>query len=292
MSYKVIFSGIAVSMIFGFSFLFTKNALDFVSPLVFLSYRFSVAFTFFLLLIATGLVKIERKPYWRLWKLVLLQPVAYFIFETFGLERINSSEAGMIIALIPIVVNVLAVFFLKEKADLVHYLLVTCGFVGVVLVVGFNLSWGSFFGKLLMIFAVLSGAIYNIMSRKLSKEFTPQEITFFMMMSGFLFFTMINVFTGQMKIVLNVQTITSSLYLGIFSSAGAFFLVNYMAKNASPILTTTFSNLTTIISVIAGVIFRKEIVEFQQIIGMTAILLSLFGITLRSRTLKKLKPQL
>lgn len=289
MSLSVILSGVGVSTIFGFSFLFTKNALDFVSPVNFLVYRFFVASLVFLLLLSFKIITIERKPYWKLWKLILFQPILYFTFEIYGIDRINSSEAGMIIALIPIVVNVLSAFILKEKADLLHYILLTMGFLGVVLIVGFNLSMQNFFGKTLMLLAVFSGSMYTILSRKLSKDFKPQEITFFMMISGFLFFSIINLFTNQFKVVLNLQVLASALYLGTFSSAVAFFLLNYMVKKASPTLTTVFSNLTTVISVIAGVIFRKEIIGIQQIIGMTMILSSLLVITVRGQRMKVLQ---
>lgn len=281
MHFTVILAGIGVSLIFGLSFLFTKNALDYLSPMTLLSYRFLVALIFFIILLTFRLLKLEKKPYWKLWKLVLFQPVLYFIFETYGVERINSSEAGMIVALIPIVVNLLAIFMLKEKADLSHYSLVSLGFVGVVFIVGVDLSSENLLGKMLMLLAVLSAGFYTIFSRKLSKEFTPQQITFFMMLSGFLFFTIVALITEEMKFVPNPQAFVSVLYLGVFSSAAAFFLLNYMVKRASPTFTTLFSNLTTVISVLAGVIFRNETVKTQQIFGMILILLSLSLATLR-----------
>lgn len=288
MSFNVMIAGISVSMIFGFSFLFTKNALDFVSPMNFLVYRFFVASVLFLLLLSFRVIKIGKKPYWKLWKLILFQPILYFIFETYGVDKINSSEAGMIVALIPIVVNILSIFVLKEKADFIHYAMVAAGFFGVILIVGFNISMQNLIGKTLMLLAVFSGSMYTVLSRKLSKEFEPQEITFFMMVGGFLFFSMISLLTDQIKVVINLQVFTSALYLGILSSAVAFFLLNYMVKKASPTLTTVFSNLTTVVSVIAGVIFRKEIIGIQQIIGMTLILSSLLMITIRGQKTVKI----
>jgi len=71
MDLRVLLSGLAYSTIFGLSFLFTKNALDYVTPLTFLSLRFIVAFLSYLLLLITGAVKLGKKPYWKLWKLVL-----------------------------------------------------------------------------------------------------------------------------------------------------------------------------------------------------------------------------
>ncbi|AAD36094.1 membrane protein [Thermotoga maritima MSB8] len=287
MDLRVLLSGLAYSTIFGLSFLFTKNALDYVTPLTFLSFRFIVAFLSYLLLLITGAVKLGKKPYWKLWKLVLFQPVLYFLFETYGLQRVNSSEAGMIIALIPIVVNLLAPFILKEKGDLLHYLLVGMGFLGVSLIVGFNITPGNIVGKVFMLLAVLSGAMYSVFSRKFSKEFTPTEITFFMMMTGAVFFTLLSLSTGDFRPVFNVDVVIGALYLGVLSSTVAFFLLNYAIRKLSPIFTTLFSNFTTVVSVIAGVVFRNETVGIQQIAGMGLIISSLIIMSLR-RSYKRL----
>ncbi|MEJ5228429.1 MAG: DMT family transporter [Pseudothermotoga sp.] len=283
MHFTVVLAGIGVSLIFGLSFLFTKNALDFIPPMTLLSYRFLVAFIFFAILLAFRVIRIERKPYWKLWKLVLFQPILYFIFEAYGVQRIKSAEAGMIIALIPIVVNVLAVFILKEKADFLHYLLVVLGFVGVIFIVGVDLSLDNILGKILMLLAVLSAGFYTVLSRKLIRQFTAEQITFFMMLTGFLFFATITIARGEMNFFFNLQTLISVLYLGILSSAVAFFLLNYMVKRASPTLTTLFSNFTTVVSVVAGVIFRDETVKVQQVVGMAFILVSLLLATLRKK---------
>ncbi len=286
MSWKVVLAGVCVSLIFGFSFLFTKNALDHLNPLTFLSYRFFVASVLFVALKFFGVVRFEKKPYWKLWRLIVFQPILYFLFETMGVARINSSEAGMIVALIPIVVNVLAIFMLKERGDSVHYTLLITSFLGSVLIVGFDLTAQNLLGKLLMLLAVFSAAFYTIIARKLSKEFTPEEISFFMMISGFIFFTLVSMLAGQFGLAFNVHIVSAALYLGILSSAVAFFLLNYMVKHASPILTSLFSNLTTVVACLAGVAFRGERIGSEQILGVTIVLTSLFVMTNRSRQTK------
>lgn len=279
-------AGFCVSFIFGFSFLFTKNALDHLNPLTFLSYRFFVASVLFVALKFFGVVRFEKKPYWKLWRLIIFQPILYFLFETMGVARIISSEAGMIVALIPIIVNVLAIFMLRERADSIHYALLLTGFLGSVLIVGFDLTAQNLLGKLLMLLAVFSAAFYTINARKLSKEFTPEEISFFMMITGFIFFTLVSVLAGQFKLLLNVHTVSAAMYLGILSSAVAFYLLNYMVKHASPILTSLFSNLTTVVACLAGVVFRGERIGSEQILGVTIVLTSLFVMTIRSRQTK------
>lgn len=286
MSWKVILAGVCVSLIFGFSFLFTKNALDYVKPLTFLSYRFFVASLFFLFLLIFRAIRLRKKPYWKLWKLIVFQPILYFFFETIGLQRINASEAGMIVALIPIFVNVLAIFLLKEKGDRYHYMLLVSSFLGSILIVGFNLTEEALFGKISMLIAVISAAFYTILSRKLSSEFEPYEISFLMMISGFAFFTLVSKLSGEFRLVLNLQTILGALYLGTLSSAIAFFLLNYMVKHAPSILVSLFSNLTTVVACLAGVLFRNEKISLQQILGVVIVLVSLFVMAYRNREKK------
>lgn len=286
MSWKVVLAGVCVSLIFGFSFLFTKNALDYVKPLTFLSYRFFVASLFFLFLLLFRAIRLGRKPYWKLWKLIVFQPILYFFFETIGLQRINASEAGMIVALIPILVNVFAIFLLKEKGDRYHYLLLVSSFLGSILIVGFNLTKGALPGKISMLIAVASAAFYTILARRLSREFEPHEISFSMMISGFIFFTLVSKLSGEFRLVLNIHTISAALYLGVLSSAVAFFLHNYMVKHAPSILVSLFSNLTTVVACLAGVLFRNEKISLQQILGVVIVLVSLFVITYRNREKK------
>lgn len=236
-----------------------------------------------------GFIKIGKKPYWKLWRVSIFQPVLYFIFETNGLKYANSSEAGMLIAMIPIVVVLLSPILLKEKIKWYQVFFAFMSFIGVVLIVGNNFELSSsLFGKLLIIGAVFSAALYNIFSRKLSKEFSPEEITFFMMVTGFLFFTFLSLLSGQFSLSFNLPVALGAIYLGILSSTVAFFLVNYMVSKVSPTITSLFSNLTTIVSVLAGSFVRKEVITGFQILGMILILSALTGISIiRSRDYQK-----
>jgi len=277
LSLKVFFSGLAVSFIFGLSFLFTKNSIEHVPVYTFLVYRFFVATVVMFLLTGIGIIKLSKKPYWKLWRVAIFQPILYFIFETNGLKYTKSSEAGMLIAMIPIMVMILSPIFLKEKIKWYQLFFAFISFLGVVLIVGVESTGGALIGKILVLGAVFSAAFYNIFSRKLAEEFKPEEITFFMMLTGFVFFTIVSLLTKQFIIETSVTVLVGALYLGILSSTVAFFLVNYMLSKVSPTISSLFSNLTTIVSVLAGSIIRHEVIRPIQIIGMVLILLALFG---------------
>ena len=135
--YLPIFSGLGYSAIFGFSFLFTKNALTNINPFHLLAFRFSVAAITLTLLLFLGVIKINYKN--KKMKVLLLlgltEPVMYFIFETLGINRTTSSEAGLMISLIPVAVTILASIFLKEKPSRKQLLFIILSVAGVAFII-------------------------------------------------------------------------------------------------------------------------------------------------------------
>jgi drug/metabolite transporter (DMT)-like permease len=112
-----VLAGVVSSSIFGLSFLFSKMALAEAGIYELLSFRFLTAF---LIMSVLALLKIIRLDYKGknikgLLILGLMEPVIYFIFETYGIKFSSSSIAGLMISLIPIGVVILSAYFLKEK---------------------------------------------------------------------------------------------------------------------------------------------------------------------------------
>ena len=105
------------NVIFGFSFLFSKVALDFAHPLIILAVRFTVAFAVLNILWLVGIIKLDFKGKSKR-KIILMaiaQPLLYFIFELYGIENTSSAISGVIISLVPVAVLFLSTAFLKEK---------------------------------------------------------------------------------------------------------------------------------------------------------------------------------
>ncbi|ACL69618.1 DMT family transporter [Halothermothrix orenii] len=296
--YLPVISGITFSTIFGFSFMFTKEALDIISPFQLLGYRFATAALVLTLLYVTGLIKInlKGKKLGLLFTLALIQPVLYFVFETLGIHLTTSSEAGLMISLIPVVVAILASIFLKEKPNRVQLFFIILSVVGVAFIMVMKGALSvekNYFGIFLLLGAVSMAGIYNILSRKLSLNFKPVEITFVMMWFGAIFFNIISFWQirGNWKIyfgiILRPHVLTSVMYLGILSSVVAFFLVNFTLSRIQSFQSAVFSNLTTVISVMAGIIFRNEPFYWFQIIGAVMIITGVWGTNYYGRNLKK-----
>lgn len=278
------------SLIFGLSFLFSKKALALSSPFELLSFRFLTAFLIMTLLIITGIIKVnyKNKPMTSLFLLGLCQPILYFIFETYGIKYSTSSQAGLMIALIPVFVAMLGAYFLKEiplKKQIFFILISITGVVYIILMGNSHSGVISTFGTIMLILAVVSAGFFNILSRKLSTSFSPIEITYFMMGLGALFFNTISIFShlvngdlGSYFILFSNKDFMISIgYLGILSSLIGFFLVNYTLSKITASASSAFANLSTIVTVCAGVLFLNESFYYYHFIGAVMILTGVWG---------------
>lgn len=283
-------AGVAVSIIFGMSFMFTKQALDSFGTFHLLAFRFTLAALSLTVLALTGIMRLQfkNKPMKELILLCFFQPIAYFIFETIGVKNTSSSQAGMMIALIPVVVTLMAIFFLGEKPSRAQGAFVVVSVIGVVFIIALSgdLSGaGSLIGLAALIGAVITGATYSILSRKLSRHFSPVEITFVMMWAGAITFNVIAVITSASKGTLSTyfagfasfSAVSAILYLGILSSIFAFFMLNYTLSKLTASSSAVFSNLTTVVSIVAGVFVRHEPFHWYQLIGAAMIILGVWG---------------
>lgn len=282
----------ASAVIFGFSFLFTKNALDSLEMFQLLGWRFLVAALLLVILKMSGVIKVRlsREKITGLLWVALFQPVLYFSFETLGVDLTSASEAGIIISLIPIAVAFLAALILGERLNPVQWIAVVASVGGVVLLTlggGQQGSVGHWRGIAALLGAVAAGSLYSIYSKKASHKSSPIEVTYVMMWVGAIVFNAIAVakfalqgrplayFTG----VASVQALTAVLYLALLSSVAAFFLMNYSLAKLNAAKSSVFINLTPVVSLFAGAFFRNERITPLQLLGAVIILAGVWGVS-------------
>jgi drug/metabolite transporter (DMT)-like permease len=285
-----ILAGIFIALLFGFSFLFSKQSLNTMAPMELLAHRFTLASLLLILLIAIKFIQIRLnwKLLFDLLPLALFQPLLYFLGETYGIKYTSASESGIIISLIPVAVTLLEVIFLKERVKLKQWFLIlmtVLGFFLIVLAGSGYVFQKHLWGIVALLIAVFAASAFNILSRKSSRFYTPIEITVVMMITAAIFFNCVRLVTmgpseHYFAAFLQRDSLIGLLYLGLACSVGAFFLMNYMLNKMPAFQVATFVNLTTVVSVMAGVAFRKENFGIYHIIGTILILGGVFGLNL------------
>ena len=278
---------LAGNSIFGLSFLFSKLAMNVAEPFVLLATRFLTAFVVMSLLAVTGLVpcRLKGKNLRPLLILGLWQPVIYFICESYGIKYTSSSFAGIMIAMIPIAGVALGVVILKEMPTRIQVLFSLLSVAGViVMTVTDDLGGFQWKGFLILLGAVLSGAMFSIQSRSIADQFTAFERTYVMFGVGTVFFVLMAVIRAGRDLTILTKPLTnggfwiSIIYLACVSSVGAFLLLNKALDVLDVARSLVFANITTVISVLAGVLILKEHFSGVQAVGIVMVLAGVYGV--------------
>jgi drug/metabolite transporter (DMT)-like permease len=299
MNKRAYLAGILFSAIFGFSFMFSKIAMSYVTPVGLIAYRFLVAAIAFELIRRLKIlrIRIQKSDLKYLVPVAIAQPIMYFLFETYGLSLTSSGEAGMMIALIPVFVTLMSSVILKERPKPMQVVFILLSVSGVIYIQLNKAEDGLSFeilGTVLLLFAVMSAALFNIVSRRASTIVRPTNITYFMMISGAVVFNLIYVIQllierrlpDYIDNLMHIELLGPILYLGLAASIGGFFLVNFSLSKLPAHVSSIYANLATIVAIIAGWGLLSEPLEGYHIIGSAMIIFGVYG-TVRLNIRKK-----
>lgn len=289
------------AFIIGLSFLFVKITLSITTPLDILAHRFTVSIIFASIPMIFGWVKldIKVKDIINIIPVALFYPVIFFTFQALGLVYISSSEAGIIQATLPIFTMVLSRFILKENCSRFQksfLFLSTLGVIYIFFMKGTSFNVSSLKGCLLILLSTISSAIYNILARKTTRKYKPLDLTYMITFVGFISFNFLNItnhiISGTVSTYFNPLTnsmfLVSILYLGLLSSLIASLLSNYSLSKIGAAEVSVFSNFATLITVISGIIFLNEKLEYFHILGGLIILVGVIGTNLYAIRDKKM----
>lgn len=288
-------TALTAATIFGMSFMFSKMALVTAAPTVLLAFRFTVAVAAMSLVIAlnalVGKVRgkplfafsLKGKPVGKLLLLGIVQPVAYFIFENYGILYTSAAVAGTIIAAVPVCCILMDVLVLHERVTRRQVLCALGAIGGVALISVGGAVMISALGLLFLLLTMLSDTVYYGLSHDAAKRFTPFEMTYVMFVVGMAAFIPVALIQagGISSELITAPAQSGSfwlavLYLGILSSGVAYGLLNFANSHLTVSESSLFSNVTTVVSVLAGVLFLKEDFSLWQALGVVIILVCVF----------------
>jgi len=257
-------------LLWGTSFMATKAALAGFAPMTVIWLRMMLA-----ALIVLVVWKRIPAPQYKAgdWKvlgfLCLMQPCLYFLLEGYAISLTTSSQAGMISALVPLLVAVGAWAILKEPMS-------SMGVMGLLVSMG-GVVWLSMggsagenapnpmLGNMLEVVAMVAAAIYMVVMKRLSIRYSTWWLTSMQCVAGALFFFPW-VLLGE-GVALTTVPLSAWLavgYLGLFVSLGAFGLYN-MAMTFMPAGRAALSiNLVSPVALVSGWLMLGETLSLMQ----------------------------
>ncbi|MBI5730164.1 MAG: DMT family transporter [Ignavibacteriales bacterium] len=218
-------------IVWGLSFIATKNALVEVKPEVIVFIRQILGILF----LAAVLLKRKRKFSINIreqkWIFILAGIACFHLWiQVTGLQWTTASHTGWIIGITPVFMVILGIIFFKEKISLLQTLGIIVAFLGLVILVSkgdlTSLDFIKNKGDVLIISSSVTWSIYSMVNKKVTFTLSPVLTTFYLFLIVAVIIAPFTINQNNISDVfrLSISGWGSILFLGIFCSGIAYTL--------------------------------------------------------------------
>lgn len=273
---------IASTLIWAGSFVVLKVAYRSYDPMFVIFARMAVAALCFLFFFRSFKKNTYRKGDWKLFALLgLFEPCLYFLLEGWALAFTAASQAGMIVAMLPLFVALAARVFLQERITRRTLLGFALAVLGATWLSASSSSTQAapnpVLGNMLEVLAIACAAGYTIVIKKLSYHYTPLLLTAYQAVIGTLFFFPVMLASGEgIPAHFDMNGAISILYLGVAVTMGAYGFFNYSISRIPANQASAFVNLIPVFTVLMGWAFLGETFSSPQYIASALVLSGVF----------------
>lgn len=218
--------------IWGGVYVVSKVVLDVIPPFTLLIIRFAIA------LLVLGAFVVARKEYIAKKDFPMVMVIAFVgvtisIAAQFVGTKLSTAHMGALItSASPAFIAIFAVWLLKERINwkqLTGILLATAGVLIVIGVPDEADAQSSLAGNLILLLAAVSWGLYTVLSKKATQTYSSLSVTTYVALFGLIFTSPVMVWELSVTPVswqFGWDIWAGVLYIGIISTAGAFYLWN------------------------------------------------------------------
>jgi drug/metabolite transporter (DMT)-like permease len=261
----------------GTSFVATKTALDSFEPMTVIWLRMATA----ALVFAPAWFFVPKPAYQRgdlkwLALIALLQPCIYYLAEGYAVRLTTSSAAGVISAIVPLLVAAGAWLFLGEHLSARSVVAIAISLVGVAMLSLGGTTQASapnpVLGNFLEVLAMVCAAGSMIALKHVSSRYNPWFLTGLQASVGALFFLPGAIAGGTANWSAAAPSAwISVVYLGTFVSLAAFGLYNTAVTRMPANRAALSINLVPAVALLAGWLMRGESLTAMQLVACAII---------------------
>ncbi|EJR82417.1 hypothetical protein IK7_02324 [Bacillus cereus VD156] len=278
--------------IWGGMYVVSKYVLNFIPPLTLVWLRFIIAFV-----VLYGILKLAekkqkkkvtiRKKDWLLFAWIGF--IGYFISITcqfIGTKLSDAHTGSLVTSATPAFMAIFAALILKEKLTARRLLSTIIATIGVIIVIGWDIEIGSYFiGTIILVGAAITWALLSIYVKIASIQFSSLVITTYAIFFSLFFITPFMIGELQTSSIgtVNTYVILGVLYLGIVSTAGAFFLWNKGLDLMDASIGSLFFFFQPIVGSLLGWLLLNETLNSNFFIGGMLIICSVFITTFEKK---------
>jgi drug/metabolite transporter (DMT)-like permease len=255
---------ITAAFLWGSSFIALKLAFTAFEPMLVIFGRMAVASILFLIVFPKlGASNFRRTDLKYLLFMAFCEPCLYFLFEAKALENTTASQAGIITAMLPLMVALAARPMLSEPLSrrmLAGFVMAIAGACWLSLTGESSQSAPRpALGNLLEFIAMICAAGYFITLKFLTRSYSPWFLTAWQAFVGSLFFFPLMLFTTKaLPSPVPLVPTLSIVYLGAFITIGAYGLYNFGISRLPVSQASAYVNLIPVFAVVLGWIVLGE----------------------------------
>ncbi|BDG35683.1 DMT family transporter [Saccharococcus caldoxylosilyticus] len=271
--------------IWGGMYVVSKYVLDFVPPFTLVWLRYAIAFV-----VLFGILKVHqyktkarlslRKQDWLL--LGWIGFIGYFVsisLQFIGTKLSDAHTGALITSATPAFIVLFARLVLHEWITLRKAFALLLATIGVVIVIGLDNSGGtSFWGNMMLVGAALTWALLSVYVKVASTRFSALTITTYAILFALLFTTPVMIWELYEQPVSfpGMIVVFGILYLGIISTAGAFFLWNKGMEMMDAGIGSLFFFFQPLVGAVFGFLFLHEQIAASFYVGGLLIIIGVF----------------
>ena len=226
-------------------------------------------------------IKIEAfSKDWHWFALIgMVNLVIPFFLIAYGMQKVQSNLAAILMASTPLSATVLAHFFTSnEKINFTKIFGVLLGFSGIVFLFSDNIliNENNFSAALIIFFASTFYVIGGLLTLKISNK-KNENVTASILIWATIFLIPITAYTEQpWNLNPSLESTISVIYLGIVATGFAWLLRFKILINNGLVFQAQVAYLIPIFGIILGYIFLNELITPKVLIAVVAVIIGIF----------------
>jgi drug/metabolite transporter (DMT)-like permease len=226
-------------------------------------------------------IKIEAfSKDWHWFALIgMINLVIPFFLIAYGMQKVQSNLAAILMASTPLSATVLAHFFTdNEKINLTKILGVLVGFSGIVFLFSDNIliNESNFTSALLILIGSTFYVVGGLLTLKISNK-KNENVTASILIWGTIFLIPITIFTEKpWNLNPSIDSTISLVYLGVVATGLAWLLRFRILKTNGLVFQAQVAYLIPIFGIILGYIFLNELITPKVVVAVVAIIVGIY----------------
>lgn len=213
------------------------------------------------------------------------------IFLLLALRYTTAASTGLILSTMPAVLAILSFLFLKKAISKKSILGIIFCVIGIAMInvnfkdITMKLSFNIILGNIFIFFSVVSEALFTVFRKKHSYSDKPLTSTAIVMFFALIMFLPIGCFqyASFSLSAFDIKDIISLIYYGVACSAIAYTFWFCGLAKVKINEAAGFTGVMPVSSLLLAMIFLKEQITINHVIGMITILLGIYMIIFKTK---------